>query len=84
MAIAFTGEVMINSVFSSSYADDFRAFLFGYLEELVKLHSSNEFNSRIAEAELARIHAVVMASIQELVNIGYSEIAIESFHDVSI
>ena len=55
----------------------YRAFLFSYLEQL---HYHRETD--VARLELDRIKAIILISKNELVDIGYSELAIESFHDV--
>jgi len=55
----------------------YRAFLFSYLEQL-HLYRDTE----IAKDELIRMKTIIFMSKQELVDIGYSELAIESFHDV--
>ena len=60
----------------------YRAFLFSYLENLILKHSSSE--SKIAaEKEKDRFYQQILRSKAELVDLGYSEMAIESFHDVS-
>jgi len=64
---------------------NFRAFLFAYLEKLLNLFNSGNSNDKIlASEELDRLKKIVVDSKDELVSIGYSEIAIESFHDVSV
>ena len=61
----------------------YRAFLYGYLDNLLYLHSSSSF-AKDAEEERKRIVVLVKNSLKELVDMGYLEIAIESFHDVKI
>lgn len=61
----------------------YRAFLFSYLEMLLKFFQSTDNSEKqVAEAERLRIYSLLLESKSELVEIGYSEIAIESFHDV--
>jgi hypothetical protein len=61
----------------------YRAFLFAFLESLLKdLTTGDETTKAKAEKERLRLLAVLTRSKDELVEIGYSEIAIESFHDV--
>jgi len=47
------------------------------------LNSDNSALKSEAVSELGRITEVIFSSKAKLVDIGYSEIAIESFHDVS-
>lgn len=58
----------------------YRAFLFSYLEQLLRLHSTLP---EVAEVERKRFETIVLNSKDELVSLGFSEIAIETFHDVS-
>ena len=59
----------------------YRGFLFSYLEQLlVKLKTDPE----VAQQERSRMEALVVGSKDELVALGYSEIAIETFHDVTV
>eukprot|EP01036_Dinobryon_divergens_P041443 gene41443-54937_t len=63
----------------------YRAFLFGYLEELLRLYNSDEeVYKKKAEREHERILSVIVGSKDELIELGYSEIAIESFYDLFI
>ena len=64
----------------------YRAFLFAYLESLLTAHTSADDAEARAQAgtELARVRQVVEASKDELVATGYSEMAIESFHDMLV
>lgn len=62
----------------------YRSVLFGYLENLLKLHlSGNEESVRVAKAEHERISSVIRNSFQELVSLGYPEYALETFYDVT-
>ena len=61
----------------------YRAFLFAFLESLLKdFTTGNETPKVKAEEERMRFLTILSQSKDELVDIGYSEIAIESFHDV--
>lgn len=61
----------------------YRSFLFSYLEELLTLYNSNNINLKsLAENERIRVEALIIKSKDELITMGYSEIAIECFHDV--
>jgi ubiquitin thioesterase protein OTUB1 len=64
----------------------YRGFLFAYLEGLLKDHAKSEGANPIeaTEAERRRITDIVTRSKEVLVNIGYSEMAIESFHDALV
>jgi ubiquitin thioesterase protein OTUB1 len=63
----------------------YRAFLFAYLEGLLsKYNGSSADDKEAAIAEKERFMATIVSSKDELVAQGYSEIAIESFHDVSV
>lgn len=62
----------------------YRAFLFSYLEELlIKHNNSDPTISGAAEVERARMAALIHNSLNELVSLGYSEMTIETFFDVS-
>jgi ubiquitin thioesterase protein OTUB1 len=61
----------------------YRSVLFGYLENLLKLHlSGNEASVQVAKSEYERILSIIRGSFQELVSMGYPEYALESFHEV--
>ena len=61
----------------------YRAFLFAFLESLLKdFTTGDEATKAKAEEERMRVLAVLVQSKDELVGMGYSEMAIESFHDV--
>jgi ubiquitin thioesterase protein OTUB1 len=59
----------------------YRAMLFGYLENLLKLRQSNG-NEERAQTELNRFTEIIKNSLQNLVNLGYPEFALEGFHEV--
>lgn len=60
----------------------YRALLFGFLENLLKMHlSGNEQLINRAQNELQRITTVIQGSLQELINLGYPEFALEGFHE---
>lgn len=54
--------------------------LFAYLENLT---SNLNSGSAAAKAEYDRILKVIQRSKEDLVNVGYSEFAVEDFHEVS-
>ena len=61
----------------------YRAFLFSYLEQLVIGTSSQDSEiKRESKQELKRIIKVIEASKIDLITQGYSEISIESFHEM--
>ena len=61
----------------------YRAFVFAYVENLLKDYNFGGERKASAEAEIIRITEVIAGSKEELVNKhGYSEMAIESFHEV--
>lgn len=60
----------------------YRAVLFAYLEELLQQHQQDATKA-VAEKELDRITSRIQGSLMELVDVGYSEFAIETFHEVS-
>ena len=62
----------------------YRAFLFGYLDILVKTHERGDDQS-ITEARTERDRVLLIArgSMAELMAVGYEEFAIDSFHEVS-
>ena len=60
----------------------YRALLFAYLEELLQWYQ-HESSKALAEKEMERITAKIQGSLTELVEVGYSEFAIETFHEVS-
>ena len=63
----------------------YRAFLFAYLDSLLQDCSSGDATKKsLAEAERLRILHLISGSKDELVAIGYSEMAIESFYDVLV
>ena len=63
----------------------YRAFLFAYLDNLVKDYCSGDAtNKTLAEEERMRILQLITGSKDELIAMGYSEMAIESFHDVLV
>ena len=57
-----------------------RAVLFAYLENLTYNLNSG---SAAGQAEYDRILKVIQRSKEDLVNVGYSEFAVEDFHEVS-
>lgn len=57
----------------------FRAFLFSYLEELLSRIQEGE---QLALREHQRMTSFISESKANLVDIGYEEVAIETFHDV--
>ena len=62
----------------------YRAFLYGYLDILVKLNESQvEASVELAKSERDRVLEVVKNSMNDLVAVGYSEFTIETFYDVS-
>ena len=63
----------------------YRAFLFAYLDTLLKDYcSENATNKSQAEEERLRILNLITGSKDELIAVGYSEMVIESFHDVLV
>ena len=61
----------------------YRAFLFAFLESLLKDFTTGDATTKVkAEDERFRVLTILSQSKDELVAVGYSEIAIESFHDV--
>lgn len=61
----------------------YRAFLYGYLDILVKLNESKLAESvNLANAERDRVLEVVKNSMNDLVAVGYSEFTIETFYEV--
>ena len=61
----------------------FRAFLFGYLENLLELYN-NVASKDIALTELNRFTAIINGSLQDLESVGYPVFAVETFHEVSL
>eukprot|EP01038_Epipyxis_sp_PR26KG_P012105 gene12105-16202_t len=60
----------------------YRALLYGYLENLLKLNGTdNESNKISADSERNRFLNLIRDSLQELISIGYDEFAIECFYD---
>ena len=59
----------------------YRAFLFSYLERIYNLLEKQDNNGKI---ELDRLTSVIVASKQNLIEIGFSEIAFEFFYDVRL
>jgi ubiquitin thioesterase protein OTUB1 len=70
----------------------YRAFLFSYLEQLLisvsSVPASPEGSEKqlksIINEEFSRITELIETSKEDLVSIGYSEFAIESFHDMFV
>ena len=61
----------------------YRAFVFSYVESLLNDYNLEGERKASAEAEIVRITEVIARSKEELVDKhGYSEMAIESFHEV--
>lgn len=61
----------------------YRGLLFGYLDQLlVMLASSKEEGS--ARKELLRITDIIKGSMNDLVEVGYNEFAVETFYDMFI
>lgn len=61
----------------------YRAFLFGYLDKLLALYAASDETQKAVD-EKERMLKRIDESKAELVDVGYSEIAIESFHDMLI
>lgn len=64
----------------------YRAFLFGYLDNLLSYYlsakgDSHDANIATATAERARVLTIAEKSMAELAELGYSEFAIEVFYD---
>lgn len=63
----------------------YRAFLFGYLDILVKLYEQGDDTSiESAKSERDRVLSIAKNSMSELVATGYNEFAIETFYDVRV
>ena len=63
----------------------YRSCFFGYLENMLsKYKGTNDKNKEDAINEKKRIINIITFSKQELIDYGYSEIAIESFYDIVI
>ena len=63
----------------------YRAFLFGYLDILVRQHESGDVELVAkSEKERERIVSIAQNSLMELVEVGYSEFTIETFHEVVV
>ena len=61
----------------------YRALLFGYLDQLlVKLSSSD--TKEAGKVELERMLTTIKGSMNDLVQVGYNEFAIETFYDMFI
>jgi hypothetical protein len=61
----------------------YRAVLFGYLENLLRFHlSEDQENVNKASTELARFTEIIRGSLQDLVALGYPEYVLESFTEV--
>lgn len=60
----------------------YRAFLFSYLEELIKGNKSD--NSSYYQEERVRMLSLIVASKEFVVSMGYSEFVIESFHEALV
>ena len=61
----------------------YRSLLFSYLERLLTDYNSEDTNlKQISEKEHARMLEKLKSSKQDLITLGYSEIAFESFYDV--
>jgi ubiquitin thioesterase protein OTUB1 len=61
----------------------YRSCLFGYLEGLLTKHIEGSLKE-IADIERKRMLKTITDSKEELIQFGYSEIAIESFYDVTL
>ncbi len=59
----------------------YRAFLFAYLDMLL-VGLSDEDKKASAGEELERFKGVISNSLQDLVSVGYSEFAVETFYDL--
>ncbi len=60
----------------------YRAYLYSYLETLLLLHNSQDETERaLGETERDRVEAVIKASLEDLVSVGYDKYAIELFYD---
>lgn len=63
----------------------YRAMLYSYLELLViGLGEDDSADSAVATQELNRMKSFIMQSKDDLIEIGYAEFAIESFHDMFV
>ena len=61
----------------------YRAFLFGYLDNLLSAFlSDSDVHKALATKEKDRLVTILENSMAELISIGYSEFAIETFYDV--
>lgn len=61
----------------------YRCFLFGLLERLINSQTAGDA-AHAAESELDRVLAVVRQSKEDLVAVGYEEVAIETFWEVLV
>jgi len=59
----------------------YRAFLFAYLEKLIRGNRSD--NANYYQEERVRMLSIISASKDFVVSQGYDEFVIETFHDVS-
>jgi ubiquitin thioesterase protein OTUB1 len=63
----------------------YRAFLFAYLEQLLRgLKSDREDLNKASSAELDRFKVLISTSRDMLITLGYSEVAFEFFLDVCL
>lgn len=62
----------------------YRAMLYSYLELLVIGLAEDGADNAVATQELSRMQSFIMQSKEDLVEIGYAEFAIESFHDMFV
>ena len=59
----------------------YRSFLFAYLDKLLA-GLKDEGSKESAEKELERFKGVISKSLQDLVDVGYDEFAVETFFDI--
>jgi ubiquitin thioesterase protein OTUB1 len=61
----------------------YRSLLFSYLEQiLICIGNEDEEQKSRGMTELQRFKDIIGKSLQDLVNVGYSEFAVETFHDM--